>query len=52
VRPDAGSVLHALFIGVIVKWFMDPKQALPAHELAEGMRLLAEHMTGTDHPAA
>jgi AcrR family transcriptional regulator len=48
--PDAaqkaGSVLHAMFIGVMVKWFMDPSQ-LSAHELAEGMRLVAEHMTGT-----
>jgi hypothetical protein len=42
---EAGSVLHALFIGVMVKWFMDPKQALSAHELAEGMRILAEHLT-------
>ncbi len=40
----AGAVLHALFIGVMVKWFMDPKQALSAHELAEGMRVLAEHL--------
>jgi AcrR family transcriptional regulator len=40
----AGSVLHALFIGVMVKWFMDPRQALSAGELAEGMRILAEHM--------
>jgi hypothetical protein len=44
----AGSVLHAMFIGVMVKWFMDPKQALPARELAEGLRIIAEHMTGKD----
>jgi len=44
----AGSVLHALFIGVIVKWFLDPKQALSAPELTEGLRLVAEHMTGKD----
>jgi AcrR family transcriptional regulator len=42
----AGSVLHALFIGVMVKWFTDQKQALPAHDLAEGLRIIAEHMTG------
>src|SRR6516225_4248214 len=42
----AGSVLHALFIGIIVKWFMDPKQALLAPELTEGLRIIAEHMTG------
>ena len=45
----AGSVLHALFIGIIVKWFMDPKQALSAPELTEGLRIMTEHMTGTDH---
>jgi hypothetical protein len=36
-----------MFIGIIVKWFMDPDQALSARELAEGMRILAERMTGT-----
>jgi hypothetical protein len=41
----AGSVLHALFIGIIVKWFMDPEQALSARELTEGLRIIAEHMT-------
>lgn len=45
---EAGSVLHALFIGVMVKWFMDPKQALSAHELAEGMRILAERLAPAD----
>jgi AcrR family transcriptional regulator len=45
----AGSVLHALFIGIIVKWFMDPKQALSAPELTEGLRIIAERMTGPDH---
>ena len=43
----AGSVLHALFIGIIVKWFMDPEQGLSARELAEGMRIVAERMTGS-----
>jgi AcrR family transcriptional regulator len=42
----AGSVLHAMFIGIIVKWFMDPEQALSAAELTEGMRIIAERMTG------
>jgi AcrR family transcriptional regulator len=41
---QAGSVLHAMFIGVMAKWFMDPKQALSARELAEGMQIIAEHM--------
>ena len=43
----AGSLLHAMFIGIIVKWFMDPEQALSARELAEGMRIVAESMTGS-----
>jgi AcrR family transcriptional regulator len=42
----AGSIMHALFIGIIVKWFMDPKQALSAHELTEGLRIITEHMAG------
>ncbi|MBV9381723.1 MAG: TetR/AcrR family transcriptional regulator [Streptosporangiaceae bacterium] len=48
----AGAVLHALFIGVLVKWFMDPKQALSAHELAEGVRIIAERMTGKNRTGA
>jgi AcrR family transcriptional regulator len=40
----AGSVLHAVFIGVMAKWFMGPKQALSGRELAEGMQIIAEHM--------
>ncbi len=50
VDPDAartaGSFLHALFIGVMVKWFMDPKQGLSARELTDGLRIIAERMTG------
>lgn len=42
---EAGSVLHALFIGIMVKWFMAPEQALSAHELSEGLRFIAERMT-------
>ena len=41
----AGSVLHALVIGVLVKWFMDPEQAPSAHELAEGIQILAGRTT-------
>ena len=40
----AGSVLHAMFIGVMAKWFMGPKEALSAKDLAEGMQIIAEHM--------
>ena len=48
----AGSVMHALFIGFIVKWFMDPKQALSARELTEGLRIVTEHMAGPSHQDA
>jgi AcrR family transcriptional regulator len=48
VARQVGSVLHSLFIGVIVKWFMDPNQALSARELTEGLRIVTEHMTSTD----
>jgi len=46
--PMAGSVLHAMFIGVMAKWFMDPGQALTAHELARGLQIIAQHMKGKD----
>jgi AcrR family transcriptional regulator len=45
-----GSIYHALFIGILVKWFMDPKQALTAHELAEGLRIIAERTTANEPP--
>jgi AcrR family transcriptional regulator len=48
----AGSVLHAMFIGIIVKWFMDPDQALSAAELTEGLRIIAGRMTGSDPEGA
>lgn len=48
----AGSVLHAMFIGIIVKWFMDPDQALSAAELTEGLRIIAGRMTGADPEGA
>ena len=48
----AGSVLHALFIGIIVKWFMDPNQALSARELTEGLRIICGYMTGPHHQGA
>jgi AcrR family transcriptional regulator len=48
----AGAVLHALLIGVMVKWFMDPEQALTAPELAGGLRIIAERMTGKDQANA
>jgi len=48
----AGSVLHALFIGIIVKWFMDPEQALSARELTDGLRIVTDHMAGQDGTGA
>jgi len=47
---QAGSVLHAMFIGVMAKWFMDPNQKLSGRELAEGMRIIAEHMAPGHRP--
>jgi AcrR family transcriptional regulator len=44
----AGSVLHAMFIGVMAKWFMDPSQALSARELAGGLQIIAQRMIGRD----
>jgi len=40
----AGSVLHALLIGMMVKWFMNPKQAPSGPDIAEGIRLIADRI--------
>ena len=32
----------------MAKWFMDPRQALPARELAVGLRIVAERIAGQD----
>jgi len=37
---------------VMVKWFLSPEQAPTAPELAEGLRIIAEHMTGKDQISA
>jgi AcrR family transcriptional regulator len=46
--PDAsrlaGAVLHALFIGLVAKYFLDPKQAPVAQDLAAGLRILAQRV--------
>ena len=42
----AGTVLHAMFIGIMVKWFMAPAEALSARELTDGLRVISERMTG------
>ena len=49
VARSAGGIYHALFIGILVKWFMDPKQALTARELAEGLSVIADRITA-DRP--
>jgi AcrR family transcriptional regulator len=42
---DAGTVLHAFFIGMMAKWFLDPQQVPSAADVAAGMRILGELMT-------
>jgi AcrR family transcriptional regulator len=51
VARTAGGLLHALFIGLMVKYFMDPAQALTAAELAQGMKAIAERLAGQRGPA-
>jgi AcrR family transcriptional regulator len=41
---SAGVVMHAMFIGLIAKYFLDPEQAPSAHELTEGLRVIAERV--------
>jgi AcrR family transcriptional regulator len=40
----AGAVLHALFIGLMAKYYLDPAGMPSARELADGMRIVAELM--------
>jgi AcrR family transcriptional regulator len=40
----AGTVMHALFIGLMAKHFLDPKQGLTAEEFAAGLRIVAERV--------
>jgi AcrR family transcriptional regulator len=42
---SAGVVMHAMFIGLIAKYFLDPKQAPSASELTDGLRVIAERVT-------
>jgi AcrR family transcriptional regulator len=48
----AGAVLHAMFIGLIAKYFLDPAHMPPAEEFADGMRIVAQHMVAGPDPAA
>jgi AcrR family transcriptional regulator len=40
----AGTVMHSLFIGLMAKYFLDPKQAPTAREFAEGLRIIAQRV--------
>jgi AcrR family transcriptional regulator len=40
----AGAVLHAFFIGLMAKYFLDPAGMPSARELADGMRIVADLM--------
>jgi AcrR family transcriptional regulator len=40
----AGPVMHALFIGLMAKYFLDPKQAPTAREFADGLKTIAERI--------
>jgi AcrR family transcriptional regulator len=44
---SAGAFLHAMFIGLIAKYFLDPAQAPTAPELADGLRVIADRVTNT-----
>jgi hypothetical protein len=41
---SAGVIMHAMFIGLIAKYFLDPKQAPSARELADGLRVIADRV--------
>ncbi len=45
---SAGAVLHAFFIGLMAKYYLDPDGAPSARELAAGMRIVAERMLAPD----
>jgi AcrR family transcriptional regulator len=40
----AGTVMHALFIGLMAKYFLDPKHAPTAAEFAAGLRIVAQRV--------
>jgi AcrR family transcriptional regulator len=40
----AGAVLHAFFIGLMAKYYLDPGGMPSARELADGMRIVADLM--------
>ena len=40
----AGPVMQSLFIGLMAKYFLDPKQAPTAQDFAEGLRIVAQRV--------
>ena len=40
----AGPVMHSLFIGLMAKYFLDPKNAPTAQEFADGLRIVAQRV--------
>jgi AcrR family transcriptional regulator len=40
----AGIVMHSLFIGLMAKYFLDPKQAPTAEEFAAGLRIVTQRV--------
>jgi AcrR family transcriptional regulator len=47
----AGTVMHALFIGLMAKYFLDPKHAPTAAEFAAGLRIVAQRVLADDSGA-
>ena len=43
----AGTVMHALFIGLMAKYFLDPGHAPTAQDFAAGLRIIAERVLAT-----
>ena len=44
VSRQAGTVMHALFIGLMAKYFLDPGKASTAQDIAAGLRLVAQRV--------
>jgi hypothetical protein len=40
----AGTVMHSLFIGLLAKYYLDPKQAPTAQEFAAGLQIVAQQV--------
>ncbi len=37
--------MHAMFIGLLAKYFLDPAHAPSARDLADGLRIIGERVT-------